>query len=280
VLKDNEDFESISVKECRHRSGWPKWKDVIQSELNPLTKCEVFGPIVLTPEVMKPIGYKWVFVRKQNENNKVVKYKARLVAQGFLQKLGVVYDETHSLMVDAITLWYLVSLTIHEKIDMRLIDIVTAYLYGNLDNDIYMKVLEGFNIPEAYNSGPHGNYFIKLQRSLYGLKQSGRMGYNRLSKYLLKLVYKNDLICSCIFIKKSGSSFVILAIYVDDINLIRTPEELQETKDSLKWEFEIKDFKRTKFWLSLQIKYLEDGMFIYQSAYTTKVLKTSFKSSN
>ncbi|KAL6328162.1 hypothetical protein AAG906_034305 [Vitis piasezkii] len=60
------------------------------------------------------------------------------------------------------------------------------YLYGSMDNDIYMKIPEGFKLPEANNTKPRSMYSIKLQRSLYGLKQSGRMWYNRLSEYLLK----------------------------------------------------------------------------------------------
>ena len=67
---------------------------------------------------------------------------------------------------------------------MRLMDVVTAYLYESLDNDIYMKIPEGFKMPEALNSKPKERYSIKLQRSLYSLKQSGRIWYNRLSEYL------------------------------------------------------------------------------------------------
>jgi hypothetical protein len=82
---------------------------------------------------------------------------------------------------------------------MHLLDVVTAYLYGSLDNNIYIKISEGFSMPEAYNSSPYRNYSIKLQKSLYGLKQSGRMWYNCFSEYLLKSGYKNDPICPFFF---------------------------------------------------------------------------------
>ena len=65
-------------------------------------------------------------------------------------------------------------------------------------------------------------YSIRLQRSLYDLKQFGRIWYNRLSEYLSKKGYINDAICPYVFIKKTISGFVVLAIYVDDINLIGT----------------------------------------------------------
>ena len=88
--------------------------------------------------------------------------------------------------MDAITLRYLISLTVSEGLDMRLMDVVIAYLYGSINTDIYMKIPKGFKLPEATNPKPRNMYSIKLQKSLYGLKQSGRMFYNRLSEYLLK----------------------------------------------------------------------------------------------
>ena len=65
-------------------------------------------------------------------------------------------------------------------------DVVTTYLYGSINIDIYIKILKGFKLLETTNPKPQNMYSIKLQRSLYGLKQSGRMFYNRLSEYLLK----------------------------------------------------------------------------------------------
>ena len=88
---------------------------------------------------------------------------------------------------------------------MLLMDVVTTFLYGSLDNNIYMKVLKGFKILERYKSSFCELYSIKLQRSLYGLKQSERMWYNHLSEYLLKEGYQKNPICSCNFIKKSQS---------------------------------------------------------------------------
>nr|KYP48429.1 Retrovirus-related Pol polyprotein from transposon TNT 1-94 [Cajanus cajan] len=128
-------------------------------------------------------------------------------------------------------------------------DVVTTYLYDSLDADIYMKFLEGFNLPNDVIS--REDYSIKLNKSLYGLKQSGRIWYNRLSEYLLQEGYKKDPICPCIFIKRSKNGFTIIIVYVDDINIIGTPEELSKEIDCLKKEFEMKDLGRTKFCLEL-----------------------------
>ena len=141
--------------------------------------------------------------------------------------------------MDAITFHFLISLAVSEGLDMRLMEVITAYLYGSIENDIYMKILEGFKLPEANNTKPQNMCSNKLQQSLYGLKQSGRMWYNRLNEYLLKEGYANNPICSCIFIKKSETGFAIIVVYVDDLNLIETPEELTRTAKYLKKEFEI-----------------------------------------
>jgi len=125
---NNEDHEPKSIKECRQRNDWPKWKGAIEAELNSLEKRKVFGPVVPIPEGVKPVGYKWVFTRKQNEKGEIVRYKARLVAQGFSQRPGIDYEQTYSPVVDATTFRYIISLAVHEGLDLRLMDIVKAYL--------------------------------------------------------------------------------------------------------------------------------------------------------
>jgi hypothetical protein len=159
--------------------------------------------------------------------------------------------------MDATTFRYLISLAINENLDLHLMDVVTAYLYGSLESDIYMKLPEGFKILKA---GSREQYSFKLNKSLYGLKQSGRMWYNRLSEYLTNKGYKNNSICPCIFIRRSGSDFVIIAVYVDDLNLIGTPQGLSEAMDCLKKKFEMKDLGQTKFCLGLQINHCKDGI--------------------
>ena len=142
------------------------------------------------------------------------------------------YDETYSLVMDIITIRYLISMSVSKGQDMRLIDVIITYLYGKLEKDIYMKVPEGFQFPQVNTSQPRNMYSIKLRRSLYGLKQSGRMWYNHLSEHLIKDEYINNPICPCVFIKKLKLGFSILEVYVDDINLFGTIEEL--TKASLR----------------------------------------------
>jgi hypothetical protein len=83
ITKSNDDIEPQTVEECRRRNDWPMWKEAIQAKLNSLAKHEVFGLVVQTPKGVSPIGYKWVFTQKRKEKNEIVRYKARLVSQGF-----------------------------------------------------------------------------------------------------------------------------------------------------------------------------------------------------
>ena len=116
IIHENEDFEPKSIGVCCNRKDWHRWKEVIQAELNSLSKRKVFGLIVHTPKGVKPVGFKWIFVRKRNENNEVTIYKTRLIPQGFSQRSNIDYEKTYSPVVDAIVLRYLISLTVSKSL--------------------------------------------------------------------------------------------------------------------------------------------------------------------
>ena len=115
-----------------------QWKKVMQVKLNLLTRREVFGPIVETPKGVKPVGFKLVFARKYNENNEIIRYKTRLVVQGFSQRPNIDFEETYSPIINAITFHFLISLAVSKGLDMCLMDVITVYLYESIDNDIYI----------------------------------------------------------------------------------------------------------------------------------------------
>jgi hypothetical protein len=261
------DLEPASIVECKKRPNWDKWKKAITAELISLDKREVFGPVSRTPSHIHPVGYKWIFVRKRNENNEISRYKARLVAQGFTQRPGVDYEETYSPVMGGITFRYLISLAVNLNLKMKLMDVVTAYLYGNLDTDIYMKIPDGIPVPNQDEKN-RALYSVKLKKSLYGLKQSGRMWYNRLSEFLSKKGYTNNEDCPCVFIQRSSNGFCIISTYVDDLNIIGTHKEIEEASSYLKSEFGMKDLGKTKFCLGLQLEHFEGGILIHQSTYT------------
>jgi hypothetical protein len=197
------DSDPKSMTECKKRSDWDKWKVAIETEITSLNKRKVFSAVMLAPPGIFPVGYKWVFVRKRNENNEVVRYKARLVAQGFTQRPGVDFNETYSPVMSGITFRYLISLAVQNRLFMQLMDVVTTYLYGSLDSKIFMKVPDGISIPNP--KANRNMYCVKLQKSLYGLKQSGQIWYNRLSEFLKQKGYTNNDDCLCVFIKKPST---------------------------------------------------------------------------
>ncbi|GJY07589.1 retrovirus-related pol polyprotein from transposon TNT 1-94 [Tanacetum coccineum] len=212
IMGGDDDPEPKSDIDCQSRPDRDKWKDAMQAQLNSLNKRKVFGPIVTTPRDVKPVGCRWIFVQKINEKNEVTRY--------------------------------LISLAVSINLEMRLMDVVTTYLYGSIDNDIYMKILEGFKIPESLSSKP---------KEIKG--------------------YKSNRICPCVFIKKTTSGFVIIAVYVDDLNMIGTNKEINEVIMHLKVEFEMKDLGKTKYCLGLQIEHMPNSILVHQSNYTETVLK-------
>jgi hypothetical protein len=140
-------------------------------------------------------------------------------------------------------------------------DVVTAYLYGSLDSDIYIKVPDGIFVSNA-NVG-RNMYCVKLNKSLCGLKQSGGMWYNRLKEFLLNKSYSNNDDCPCVFIRKSSTGFFIISVYVDDLNIIGTEFDINEAQNHLKTEFEMNDLGKTKLCLSLQLEHLPMGILIH-----------------
>ncbi|KAM2173579.1 hypothetical protein ACFX1R_038405 [Malus domestica] len=98
------------------------------------------------------------------------------------------------------------------------------------------------------------------------------MWYNRLSEYLTSQGSSNNDLCPSVFIRKSHFGFAIVVVYVDDINLIGTPEELARTTAHLKSEFEMKDLGKTQYYLDPEIEHRSDGILVHQTNYTQKVL--------
>ena len=147
-------------------------------------KRKVFGLVVCTPECETRLDTYGFLRKNQIKNDEIVRYKAQLVAQGFSQNLILIYEKTYSLILDAITLKYLIIIVAQQCFHLHLMNDVTTYLYSSLENHIYMKILQGFYLPTKANSKEI--YSIKLNKSFYWLKHSERVWYNRLIEYLLK----------------------------------------------------------------------------------------------
>ena len=139
-----------------------------------LRKYNVFGSLV-TDLTTKPVGHKLIFVKKRNAKGEIIRYKVRLVAQGFTQKPGIDFHFTYSPVMDLGTFRYLLGMVVQYSLDTQLLDVVTAYLYGPLDAQIYIwPPLEFLDHPPPEDTT--GTYSgLRLQKALYGLKHVGRM---------------------------------------------------------------------------------------------------------
>jgi hypothetical protein len=163
--------------------------------------------------------------------------------------------------MNGITFRYLISLAIQKYL----------FLYGSLDSNIYMKVPDGISVPNT--NANHNMYYVKYVKYLYSLKQLGRMWYNRLKEFFLNKGYSNSYDCPCVFIRKSSTSFCIISVYVDDLNIIVHAKDIDEACNHLKKKFEMKILGKTKFCLGSQIEHLQTGILVHQSAYAKKVLE-------
>jgi hypothetical protein len=217
----------------------------------------------------KPIGYRWVFALKKDASGKVVRYKARLVAKGYAQTFGQDYSETYAPVMDATTYRYLLAIAAQYGLEVETMDVVTAYLYGDLDRDLYMDVPEGYQEREQLMKD---RPVIKLQKALYGLKQSERMWYNT-STFLGQQGFKDDDSSPCVLIRRDGTEFVFVAIFVDDLNIIGTKQAVAMAKQMLKEKFKMKDLGKLSHCIGLQVEHYDEGIFVHQSPYLQNILK-------
>ena len=265
-----------SIEECQESADWPRWKEALLSELQSLQKREVFtGPMEL-PMGRNAIGHRWVLVKKKDANGEVVRYKARLVAQGFSQRPGHDYTATYSPVMDLVTFRLLLGFSKFMGFHMDGMDVVTAYLYGQLKEEIYMTLPKGVRVPLDLRQP-----VLKVVKSLYGLKQAGRQWYHHYAQSLLQNGYQTSLVNPCVFYKKTPKGRVITSIYVDDSNVFGDYAAKEDAKRQLKAEFEMKDLGALTNCIGIQIEHLPQGVFIHQTGYIVRLLeKYSMANSN
>ncbi|KAL8116545.1 hypothetical protein AgCh_022897 [Apium graveolens] len=154
------------------------WFVAMQEELNQFECCDVWE-LVPPPQDAKIIGTRWVFKNKKDEDGNIIRNKARLVAQGYNQQEGIDYDETYAPVARLEAIRILMVFAAHKKFKLYQMDVKSAFLNGYLKEEVYVKQPPGF-IHEKYP-----NYVYKLKKSVYGLRQSPRCWYERLSQFLM-----------------------------------------------------------------------------------------------
>ncbi|KAL0549396.1 hypothetical protein IC582_013878 [Cucumis melo] len=166
--------------------------------------------LVELPKEVKELG---VFKTKRDSNDNIERYKARLVAKGYTQKDGIEYKETFSPFSKKDSLRIIMALVAHYNLKLHQMDVKTAFLNGNLDEEVFMDQPEGFMVEGKEHM------VCKLKRSIYGLKQASKQWYIKFNDTITSFGFKENIVDRCIYLKISGSKFIILVLHVDDIML-------------------------------------------------------------
>nr|GEX78889.1 retrovirus-related Pol polyprotein from transposon TNT 1-94 [Tanacetum cinerariifolium] len=220
------------------------------------------------PKCKKAIGTKWVFRNKKDEKGIVIKNKARLVAQGYTQEEGIDYDECFApvVRIEAIRLFLAYALFIGFMVYQM--DAKSAFLYERIKEEVYVCQPSGFEDPD------HPDKVYKVVKALYGLHQAPRAWYETLAKYLLGNGFHIGKIDQTLFNKRQKRDILLVQVYVDDIILGSTKKELcVEFERLMKDKFQMSSMGELTFFLGLQVKQKEDGIFISHDKYVTEVLR-------
>jgi len=258
-----------SYKEIQTDVDKEEWLKALKDEEQSLLKNETFE-VVPIPRRKKLIRSKWVLRRKYNADGSV-RFKARLVAKGFTQTEGVDYGETYAPVVKYKSLRMLLALATQRRMLIHQMDVTNAFLYGDIDAEIYVVPPEGVSDDLAVP----GTCW-KLKRSLYGLKQSPRCWNKRLHDFLMSIGFHRAISDYATYTRGSGHNQTIIAIYVDDMLIMsENQSEINKTKSALSKEFEMKDLGEVSTVLGMRIRRnIQDGwLFIDQEAYIKKILK-------
>src|SRR6218665_1275613 len=210
------------------------------------------------PAGKKAIDCNSVFKLKQNADGNVYRHKARLVARGFTQKFGEDFDDTFAPVAKHTTLRTLLTVAASKKMQVNHYDVKTAFLNGDIKEELYMNQPEGF----AKVNQKVLQKVCKLKKALYGLKQSGR-SWNQKIDYVLKSHgFKQSEADLCLYTKQCNGALLYVLLYVDDLLICGNAEMIKETADMLNEHFEIKDLGEVNLYLGIQIEKDRQGNYM------------------
>lgn len=212
------------------------------------------------PKGIEPLGCRWVYTIKRNESGDIVRYKARLVAQGYRQIKGESYDETFSPVVNfSLVRLFFSILVSYQRWTHLQCDIKGAYLYAPLSENVYMTQPPGFVVKGKEN------LVCKLLRAIYGLHQSGRAWFGELHKTLVKLGFKKLDWANCVY---TFNNHIVLLLYVDDFVLFgKSKRHIDNVVNLLSKHFDLKILGRTKKLLGVEFEEEGNSVLIHQSLY-------------
>jgi hypothetical protein len=213
--------------------------------------------LVPCPPRANVVSGKWIFRHKLKPDGSLDRYKTLWVLRGFTQRAGVDYRETFSPVVKPPTVQTVLSIAISQNWPVHQLDINNAFLHGTLTEIVYCAQPSGFiDISQP-------DHVCRLNKSLYGLKQAPRAWYSRFADHLLRLGFIGSRTDPSLFIYTRTTETVYLLLYVDDIVLTASYEQLlRQTITALEREFSLKDLGALHYFLGVVVTRSSDGMFL------------------
>lgn len=262
--------EPKSLKQALSSPNSNEWRKAMLEELASMQENDAWELVDL-PVGSRAIGCKWVYTLKQDEAGNIARYKARLVAQGFNQRLGTDYGEVFAPVVRHATFRALMSVAAKKKMCVKQFDVKTAFLNGNLEEEIFMKQPPGFVV-----SGKESKV-CRLKRSLYGLKQAARAWNQRLHEVLVADGYERCEADPCLYRKRVGGKWCYVLVYVDDLIVASEDERIVGAlKLVLQKNFKITSLGDIKLYLGIEVDRDENGdFFISQRKYIESVVQSA-----
>ncbi|KAJ9551882.1 hypothetical protein OSB04_015927 [Centaurea solstitialis] len=245
----------------------PSWIEATQEELLQFVLQHVWDLVDL-PKGHRVIGTKWIFRNKTDERGIVIKNKARLVAQGYTQEEGIDYDDVFAPVARIEAIMLFLAFASYKGFKVYQMDVKSAFLYGNIDEEVYVSQPPGFEDPK------YPDKVYKLRKALYGLHQAPRAWYDTLSPYLLENKFERGVIDKTLFIKRTKTDMLLVQIYVDDIIFGSTKDDMcKEFEELMHKKFKMSSMGELTFFLGLQVKQKPEGIFINQSKYVASMLQ-------
>jgi Reverse transcriptase (RNA-dependent DNA polymerase) len=237
--------DPLTYNEAMRGPGTDKWLEAVAAELGSLQQMGVYD-VVERPPDRKIIPTKWVFKTKRGPNGDIIRYKGRVVAKGYAQVPGLDYDETFAPVVKFTTIRTLLALAAHHDLEIHQLDIKTAFLHGELKEEIYAQCPQGFE--------HRPNEVWRLRKSIYGLKQASREWYAKVLALFLKLEFVRLNSDYAVFYKRANGRLIIIAVYVDDMLMfVNSLHHIKELKKQLASHFELTDLGEVRWILNMEI---------------------------
>ncbi|GJY38382.1 retrovirus-related pol polyprotein from transposon TNT 1-94 [Tanacetum coccineum] len=214
------------------------------------------------------ITLKWIYKVKLDELGGILKNKARLVARGYCQEEGIDFEESFAPVARLEAIRIFLAFAAHMNMVVYQMDVKTAFLNGNLREEVYVSH------PYSFVNPDNPNHVYKLKKALYGLKQAPRAWYDMLSLFLISQDFSKGLVDPTLFIRKEGKELLLVQVYVDDIIFAASTPELCDLFAKIMCsKFKMSMMGKILFFLGLQISQSPRGIFINQSKYALESLK-------